>query len=398
MEHFDVAIIGAGPAGSSAAIALAGKGYAVALLDKEQFPREKLCGDFLNPVNWPMLRELKVERAVLACPHEKISTFHFTSFSGAEAETPLPVGRDEAVVGLGLRRLDLDYVLLERAKSLGVTVLEGCKPKELERQPDGWILKADKSDVFGELGARMLIGADGRNSWVAHHLGLADPAAMQGRSVGFQFRLKCASRARGKVEIHLFPGGYAGVVGVDGDTVTLGLAIEKHRLLDGRPEEFLLRSILPQNPWLKKMLRGATVSEMRSTYPVYFPPRRAYTDGVLLVGDAARVNEPVTGEGIYFALKSGELAAGTMDQAFRKSDFSADQLCLYERECRSVFRVRRGINALIRWLIYRPALLSPVIRLSHKRTRLLDPIVHMICAPQLLDNPSSLSPRGRGLG
>ena len=366
MKHFDVAIIGAGPAGSSAAIQLAAKGYSVALLDKEQFPREKLCGDFLNPVNWPMLRELKVERAVLARPHEKISIFRFTSFSGEEAEIPLPAGRDEAVVGLGLRRFDLDYVLLERAKSLGVTVLDGWKPKELERQPDGWMLKADKPDAFGELGARMLIGADGRNSWVAHHLGLADPAAMQGRSVGFQFRLKCANRSTGKIEIHLFPGGYAGVVGLDGDTVTLGLAIEKHRLPDGRPEQSLLESILPQNPWLKEILRSGSVSEMRSTYPVYFPPRRAYGDGVLLVGDAARVNEPVTGEGIYFALKSGVLAAKTVDEGFQTSDFSAARLRSYERNCRSAFRARRGINALIRWLIYRPAVLSPLIRFSQR--------------------------------
>ncbi|HEX4990463.1 MAG TPA: geranylgeranyl reductase family protein [Candidatus Binatia bacterium] len=392
MKHFDVAIIGAGPAGSSAAIQLATKGYSVALLDKEQFPREKLCGDFLNPVNWPLLRELKVERAVLARPHEKVSIFRFTSFSGEEAEIPLPAGRDGTVVGLGLRRFDLDHVLLERANSLGVTVLDGWKPKELERQPDGWMLKADKS----LLGARVLIGADGRNSWVAHHLGLADPAAMQGRSVGFQFRLKCANRSTGKIEIHLFPGGYAGVVGLAGDTVTLGLAIEKHRLLDGRPEQSLLESILPQNPWLKEILRSGSVSEMRSTYPVYFPPRRAYGDGVLLVGDAARVNEPVTGEGIYFALKSGVFAAKTVDEGFQMSDFSLARLRSYERNCRSAFRARRAINALIRWLIYRPALLSRVIRLSHKRTRLLDPIVQMICAPQLLDNPSSLSPRGRG--
>jgi len=392
MKHFDVAIIGAGPAGSSAAIQLATKGYSVALLDKEQFPREKLCGDFLNPVNWPLLRELKVERAVLARPHEKVSIFRFTSFSGEEAEIPLPAGRDGTVVGLGLRRFDLDHVLLERANSLGVTVLDGWKPKELERQPDGWMLKADKS----LLGARVLIGADGRNSWVAHHLGLADPAAMQGRSVGFQFRLNCANRSTGKIEIHLFPGGYAGVVGLAGDTVTLGLAIEKHRLLDGRPEQSLLESILPQNPWLKEILRSGSVSEMRSTYPVYFPPRRTYGDGVLLVGDAARVNEPVTGEGIYFALKSGVFAAKTVDEGFQMSDFSLARLRSYERNCRSAFRARRAINALIRWLIYRPALLSRVIRLSHKRTRLLDPIVQMICAPQLLDNPSSLSPRGRG--
>ena len=67
MERFDVAIVGAGPAGSSAAIYLARKGYSVALLDKEQFPREKLCGDFLNPVNWPVLRDLEIDREVLAC-------------------------------------------------------------------------------------------------------------------------------------------------------------------------------------------------------------------------------------------------------------------------------------------------------------------------------------------
>jgi len=375
MKHFDVAIIGAGPAGSSAAIQLATKGYSVALLDKEQFPREKLCGDFLNPVNWPLLRELKVERAVLARPHEKVSIFRFTSFSGEEAEIPLPAGRDGAVVGLGLRRFDLDHVLLERANSLGVTVLDGWKPKELERQPDGWMLKADKS----LLGARVLIGADGRNSWVAHHLGLADPAAMQGRSVGFQFRLKCANRSTGKIEIHLFPGGYAGVVGLDGDTVTLGLAIEKHRLLDGRPEQSLLESILPQNPWLKEILRSGSVSEMRSTYPVYFPPRRTYGDGVLLVGDAARVNEPVTGEGIYFALKSGVFAAKTVDEGFQMSDFSAARLRSYERNCRSAFRARRAINALIRWLIYRPAVLSPLIRFSGSRRGLLDSMVYTIC-------------------
>ena len=90
MEHFDVGIVGAGPAGSSAAIALARKGYSVALLDKEQFPREKLCGDFLNPINWPLLRELEVDREILARSHQKVTTFRFTSFSGEEAEVPLP--------------------------------------------------------------------------------------------------------------------------------------------------------------------------------------------------------------------------------------------------------------------------------------------------------------------
>jgi len=87
----------------------------------------------------------------------------------------------------------------------------------------------------------------------------------------------------------------------------------------------------------------------------------------------------VTGEGIYFALKSGQLAARAIDQAFRKDDFSAGQLYSYERECRSAFRTRWRINAFVRWLIYRPALLSPLIRCSGRRRVLLDSMVKTIC-------------------
>jgi flavin-dependent dehydrogenase len=211
---------------------------------------------------------------------------------------------------------------------------------------------------------------------------LADPGTMNGRSVGFQFRLAGSNWNTDKVEIHLFPGGYAGIVGVGGGTVNLCLAIEKDRLRDRRPQPFLLDTCLPQNSRLERILRGARISEMRSTYPVYFPPRRAYGDGVLLVGDAARVNEPVTGDGIYFALKSGALAARAIDQAFQKRDFSAHQLASYDRDCRSDFRLRRGINGLVRWLIYRPALLAPVIRYSGRQRGLLNSLVHTICQPE----------------
>jgi menaquinone-9 beta-reductase len=382
MERFDVAIVGAGPGGSSAAIALSRKGYSVALLDKQQFPREKLCGDFLNPVSWPLLRELEIDREVLACRHEKITRFRFTSFSGDETEVPLPGSEDGTCVGLGMRRFDLDHVLLKKAASEGATLFQECNLTDLQTEAQSWLLRFDRAGMIEALRARVLIGADGRNSWVARRLGLADPGTMNGRSVGFQFRLAGSNWNTDKVEIHLFPGGYAGIVGVGGGTVNLCLAIEKDRLRDRRPQPFLLDTCLPQNSRLEEVLNGSRVSETRSTYPVYFPPRRAYGEGLLLVGDAARVNEPVTGEGIYCALKSGALAARTIDQAFQKRDFSAHQLSSYERVCRSDFRSRRGINALVRWLIYRPALLSPLIRYSKRRRGLLDSLVHTICQPE----------------
>lgn len=381
MQHFDVMIVGAGPAGSSAAVALARKGYSVALLDKKTFPRDKLCGDFLNPINRPMLRDFGVEADVLSLPHEKVATFRFTSPSGERADVSLPGKDGVTAFGIGLRRSELDHVLLRKAESEGAAVLQGCRLRALTRKSQSWLLQFDRGEVVDEVGATMLIGADGRNSWIAHRLGMAGDNARQRRSIGFQFHLKCAGGTRGKIEIHLFAGGYAGIVGVGGDIVNLCCAVERDRLPDHRPAQSLLELCLPRNPWLRAMLHRERASETRSTYPVYFPPRRAFDDGVVLVGDAARVNEPVTGEGIYFAMKSGFLAAKTIGHAFERKDFSAARLGLYVRECRESFRRRQGMNSLIRLLIYHPALLAPFIRFSAKKRRVLHSIVRAICLP-----------------
>jgi len=384
VRSFDIAVVGAGPAGSAAAITLARQGYAVALLDKERFPREKLCGDFINPITRPIVRALGVEEEILACTHEKVNTFRIASVSGAKAEVALSSSGESGFYGIGLRRFDLDYILVQKAAAAGAVTLQGARVRDLKKKPKGWRLAVEHTGVDQELEARLLIAADGRNSWVAHHLGLAHPAAMRGKAVGFQLRLKGSRAISGAVEIHLFPGGYAGLVGLGDDTINLCLAIEKNRLPHhGSPAAFLLERCLPQNPHLRGILsRSQWLGEVRSTYPVYFPPRRCYGDSVLLVGDAARVNEPVSGEGMYFAMRSGQLAAKVVDQAFRRKEFSAVALRPYEWECTRTFRRRRAVNAVIRFLVYRPALATPLIRLAASRSRWLDSVVHTICDPE----------------
>ncbi|MBI1994452.1 MAG: hypothetical protein HYS67_08625, partial [Deltaproteobacteria bacterium] len=119
---------------------------------------------------------------------------------------------------------------------------------------------------------------------------------------------------------------------------------------------------------------------LRSAFPVYFSPRRCHGDGFLLVGDAARVTEPVTGAGIYFALKSGLLAARAADRALSRRDLSARSLSVYERWCRDSFRLRRGLDALARALIYRPFLLAPMLRLSARSSFPLRSLVAWSCA------------------
>ncbi len=379
MKTFDAVIVGAGPAGSAAAIALARRGYEVALIDKQCFPREKLCGDFVNPINRAIFRELGVEDRILAEPHGQVTGFRITTVSGREAEAGFSWLERESEAGLGLRRAHLDYALLQRAEALGVTVRHGVRVEKLTRAADGWRMTTDGEDPWH---GRLLIGADGRHSWVARQLGLYGRAMMTGRAVGFQCRLRLRGRIGDKIEIHMFPGGYAGVVALGDGRATLGMAIDKRELGGERGADFLFNRVLAQNPHLKEIIdRGDTVTELRSVYPVYFPARRAVANGALLVGDAARVSEPVTGEGIYFAMRSGILAAESIDLAFQRVDSGAESLSVYERACRRVFRSRLALNALLRFAVYRPALIEPIMRLSATHQRLLHSLVDAVCMP-----------------
>jgi geranylgeranyl reductase family protein len=377
MKIFDAVIVGAGPAGSATAIGLARRGYEVALIDKQNFPREKLCGDFINPINWGVFADLGVADRVLAAPHGEVTGFRITHYSGRQAEARFRSRDLKPPMGLGLRRATLDRLLVERAAELGAVTQLGCRIENLSRIAHSWHLKIKEESWQ----AKVLIGADGRNSWVAQQLGLNRSAAIQGRSVGFQSRLRCTGVTCGQIQIHLFPGGYAGIVELGDGTITVGMAIDRRRLARERGTDFVFKQ-LAQNIYLKQIIeRSSGAAQLSSVYPVYFPKRRSVTDHALLVGDAARVSEPVTGEGIYFAMRSGLLAAETVDLAVRQKNLGANGLAGYERACRRAFRSRLALNSLLRFAVYRPALVDPLIRLSAKKGRVLDSLVDAVCIP-----------------
>jgi len=377
MKLFDAVIVGAGPSGSASAIGLARRGYDVALIDKQNFPREKLCGDFINPINWGIFADLGVADRVLAAPHGEVTGFRITNCSGREAEARFRLRELEPSIGLGLRRAALDQLLAERAAELGAVTHLGCRIEKLSRIAHGWDVKIKEENWQ----TKILIGADGRNSWVAQQLGLNRSAAIQGRSVGFQSRLRCAGMDHRQIQIHLFPGGYAGVVELGDGTITLGMAIDKRRLGRERGADFVFNA-LAQNTHLQKIIEHSNgAAQLSSVYPVYFPKRRSVTDHALLVGDAGRVSEPVTGERIYFAMHSGLLAAETIDLALRRKNLGANALAGYERACRRAFRSRLALNSVLRFAVYRPALVDPLIRLSAKNGRLLDALVDGVCVP-----------------
>src|SRR5688572_9984807 len=118
---FDVAIVGGGPAGSSCAAFCAMVGLRTVVLERENFPREKVCGDCLNPAAWPIFRRLELAEAIRGSPHGKLDRVELIGINGRQLCVELPKG-DNAEIAI--KRSLLDELLLNRARELGATVFE----------------------------------------------------------------------------------------------------------------------------------------------------------------------------------------------------------------------------------------------------------------------------------
>ena len=212
-------------------------GYAVVLIDKQIFPREKLCGDFVSPINWPIFRDLGVEERLLAQPHTRVTGFRITSYCGAKRGSNIFPGwtkTDLSVSASDAR--NWTTCCFNGREEAGVTIRTGQRVKQISKHSKEWQLDMGAGESWR---AKILVGADGRNSWVAQQLGMNTRAAMRGRSVGFQTRIHGSSGTDGQIEIHLFPGRLCGSGRrrrADGQS---GLAIDERVLPRVGVDEFL---------------------------------------------------------------------------------------------------------------------------------------------------------------
>src|SRR5947209_824029 len=168
MEVVDVAIVGGGPAGSTCAAFCAAAGLRTLVLERERFPREKVCGDCLNPACWPILRRLELAERVRDAPHGKLHRVEFIGIGGRRVSVELPAGADGEIA---IKRSRFDQLLLDRARELGATVLEATTVTGLsspDPRTDYWKISAGEKTFQ----ARTLVAADGRNSTVARLCGL----------------------------------------------------------------------------------------------------------------------------------------------------------------------------------------------------------------------------------
>src|SRR5437763_12141459 len=150
MEIVDVAIVGAGPAGASCAAFCAAAGLRTLLLERGKFPREKVCGDCINPACWPVLERLEVAHEIRNWPHGILNAVEFISIGGRKLRVDLPSGEQ---IEIAIKRSLFDHVLLKRARELGTEIREEVTVIALDRTAaDNW-----KFDIVRETFAARVV-------------------------------------------------------------------------------------------------------------------------------------------------------------------------------------------------------------------------------------------------
>jgi menaquinone-9 beta-reductase len=348
---FDVAIVGGGPAGSSCAAFCAAAGLRTALFDREIFPREKVCGDCVNPACWPILRRLEVADRIRALPHGILTRVDFLGISGQRVTIPLP--KDENAE-IAIKRSLLDHLLLARARELGTTVYEATTVTTLtppDPRNEHWRISAGDQEVK----ARILVAADGRNSTVARLCGLLPRPAKE--RVALQTHLPLPPDFGDRVVLEFRPEGYSGQAPVGDGQLNLCLVSVPKQIASLRAWAEKRFGISPQHSW-------------RTITPLTRKPLAPAQPSLFFVGDAARVVEPFTGEGIYYALASGELAARAIALQ-REGGNAEDVATAYRAAHAQLYRGRLWINRLARTAVLSPRIASAFLRVARFQPRLL---------------------------
>ena len=295
-ETCDVLVIGGGPAGSTCARQLLQAGLDVLVIDKQPFPRDKVCAGWITPAVVESL-ELDLDDYAKGRVMQPIRGFRIGTIGGAEAET-----RYDKAVSFGIRRCEFDHYLLRRSAA---RLALGEAVRSIVREDGGWL-------VNDRIRTPLVVGAGGHFCPVSRMLGV-EPGSRLSIVVAqeTEFRLPARERAECGIEqdvaqIYFCPDlkGYGWCV-AKGDYLNVGLGREDSHRLSEHVE--LFRGWLRARGGIPRDLPGRFNGHAYVLYPE--SRRRLFDDGVMLIGDAAGLAYPRSGEGIRPAIESALMAA-----------------------------------------------------------------------------------------
>ena len=354
-HEYDVIVIGAGPAGSTAAALLAEKGRRVLVLEKEKFPRYHI-GESLMPFCWFTLNRLGLVGEMDRIAYTKKYSVQFVTPDGRQSQPFYFFQHYDhpSATTWQVERADFDAMLLDNARR------EGADVRELT--PVTGLLKDDKGRVVGveanadgqplEFLAKMTIDCSGREQvataidgwrvkdpkltklaiWTYYRGAKRDPGIDEGNTT--------VAYVQGR--------GWFWYIPLKDDIVSVGIVAEKDYLFAGTkdPAGIMAREI-ERNAWIQDHLSiGEQFGEYWVTSEFSYRSKYCAADGLLLAGDAFAFLDPVFSSGVFFALKSGEMAADAVDAALAAGDTSASRFASYGEElCRGIENMRKLVYA-----------------------------------------------------
>ena len=362
----EVVIVGAGPAGAALGLQLARRGRDVLILERSRFPRDKPCGDCVNPGAVAELVRLGVKDSLLR-------SLRPYPLKGWRVESPdgrfFQAAFDREATGNGdqrlawaVRRREFDAALLAEAQRAGARVNFQVRVYDLLRE-NGRVVGVLARDGTSEreIHSRVVVGADGLGSVVQRRLRLTSRSARL-RKLALVGHLREPIETTGFGELRVRNGrscGFAPLAG--GGNVTLVLPTSEAAAVAGRPLEFLAVALRMFPELAARVAPVGLENSVSVTGPFDRPVRRPWSAGAVLIGDAAGYYDPFTGQGIHQALRSASLAAPAIDAALGDPSAEAAALRRYGRQLRLELAPTRVLQRIIEGALNRPRVMSRFI-------------------------------------
>lgn len=376
---FDVIVSGAGPAGSTCAFFLAKAGRRVLLLDKAHFPRDKICADNKSWICTDLVKQMGLWKAFQKLPKQEIRAMQFSTPGGHALRVPL---EDKKIKSRGphynVRRKLFDHLLFQAAKKQkNVTAMDGFRVQRVVKK-DGAVIGVEGKNQRGQVQtffAPIVVGADGSQSPVAKTAGV-HPVVHDRHATNSRAYFKGVACDPTSVELHYLPDvnpGYFWIFPVDGGLCNVGVGlpsvyVQKHRI---DPKKMLLE--LTRLPQFKERFKKAQMVSEIGVWGVTVggaKKRPVSGAGFVLVGDAANTAVTFAGEGVGPAMRSGKIAAESIDAALHDGDVSSSSLKRYDDALWKIIGPENKAMSSLEFLIKNPAVFDFAVKRGAKNPRL----------------------------
>jgi geranylgeranyl reductase family protein len=375
-EIYDVAIVGAGPSGSTTAYYLAKAGFHVLLRDKFNFPRDKTCGDGLTPRALHILDDMGLHDTLLQAGYH-CHKLELISTKGDTVSAPLPKKENLCDYLLVVPRVILDNIILERALASGASFQTPVRVTGIEQENNIMLVRGEQGAKTSTFRARMVVHATGANTKLLLTTGLLKkmPQMILAVRTYYDGITGTIDAAQCRFDNVPLPG-YAWIFPVSPTSINVGIGLFR----DGLASRWMPKTAhiafntFIQSPPLQRLLDGSKQASPIKGFPIRvdFARSPTYGERTMIIGEAAGLVNPITGEGIDYGMESGKMAAEHLTQMFAIGDFSLNQLAAFDKQLRQRYQRLFVLCDRLRLLYLNPFFVNLVVRAVARNDELMN--------------------------